>query len=129
MLLFLNFEIIRYSFYLVAEQAENQAEQELVLDSKTKFIITGFERMAGSDSDYPVTMLFIDIDDLGCSMIHMGMNTVTRFYDSCPTIRSSVRGRLCNFWWGGAAILPHTNLARGLVFAKRIQASWQSCQN
>jgi len=121
-------EIIRYSFYLVAEQQRRiQAEQELVLDSKTKVYNYRFlSEWLDQDSDYPVTMLFIDIDDFKLFNDTYGHEYGDEVLKTvAQTIRSSVRDEDYVVRFGGeefVVILPHTNRARGLVIAKRIQA-------
>lgn len=121
-------EIMRYSLRLVAEQQRRiQAEQELIVDSKTNVYNYRFlSEWLDQESSTLVTMLFIDIDDFKLFNDMYGhdygdyvLRTVAQ------TIRSSVREEDYVVRFGGeefVVILPHTSRGRGVAIAERIQA-------
>lgn len=121
-------ELMHYSLQMVMEQQRRiKAEQELILDSKTKVYNYRFlSDWLDQDSDMQVTMLFIDIDDFKAFNDLFGHEYGDQtLYTVAQTISKSVREDDQVIRFGGeefVVILPNTPRARGVQIARRIQA-------
>ena len=121
-------ELMHYSMQMVVEQQRRiKAEQELILDSKTKVYNYRFlSDWLDQDSDMQVTMLFIDIDDFKVFNDLFGHEYGDQaLYTVAQTISRSVRENDCVIRFGGeefVVILSNTPRSRGVQIAKRIQA-------
>jgi diguanylate cyclase (GGDEF)-like protein len=121
-------ELIHFSLQMVAEQQRRiKAEQELILDSKTKVYNYRFlSDWLDQKSTMQVTMLFIDIDDFWAFNDLFGHEYGDlALYTVAQTIAKSVREDDQVIRFGGeefVVILPNTPRSRGVLIAKRIQA-------
>lgn len=121
-------ELMHFSLQMVAEQQRRiKAEQELILDSKTKVYNYRFlSDWLDQKSTMQVTMLFIDIDDFWAFNDLFGHEYGDlALYTVAQTIAKSVREDDQVIRFGGdefVVILPNTPRSRGVLIAKRIQA-------
>lgn len=121
-------ELIHFSLQMVAEQQRRiKAEQELILDSKTKVYNYRFlSDWLDQKSTMQVTMLFIDIDDFWAFNDLFGHEYGDlALYTVAQTIAKSIREDDQVIRFGGdefVVILPNTPRSRGVLIAKRIQA-------
>jgi len=120
-------ELMNFSLRMVMEQQRRiKAEQELVLDSKTKVYNYRFlSDWLDQDDDMQVTMLFIDIDDFKAFNDLFGHEYGDQvLYTVAQTIAKNVRENDQVIRFGGeefVVILPYTPRTRGVQIAKRIQ--------
>lgn len=121
-------ELMHFSLQMVAEQQRRiKAEQELILDSKTKVYNYRFlSDWLDQKSTMQVTMLFIDIDDFWAFNDLFGHEYGDlALYTVAQTIAKSIREDDQVIRFGGdefVVILPNTPRSRGVLIAKRIQA-------
>lgn len=121
-------ELIHFSLQMVAEQQRRiKAEQELILDSKTKVYNYRFlSDWLDQKSTMQVTMLFIDIDDFWAFNDLFGHEYGDlALYTVAQTIAKSIREDDQVIRFGGdefVVILPNTPRSQGVLIAKRIQA-------
>ena len=121
-------ELMHFSLQMVAEQQRRiKAEQELILDSKTKVYNYRFlSDWLDQKSTMQVTMLFIDIDDFWAFNDLFGHEYGDlALYTVAQTIAKSVREDDQVIRFGGeefVVILPNTPRSQGVLIAKRIQA-------
>lgn len=128
-------ELMHFSLQMVAEQQRRiKAEQELILDSKTKVYNYRFlSDWLDQKSTMQVTMLFIDIDDFWAFNDLFGHEYGDlALYTVAQTIAKSVREDDQVIRFGGdefVVILPNTPRSRGVLIAKRIQARLAELSN
>lgn len=128
-------ELIHFSLQMVAEQQRRiKAEQELILDSKTKVYNYRFlSDWLDQKSTMQVTMLFIDIDDFWAFNDLFGHEYGDlALYTVAQTIAKSIREDDQVIRFGGdefVVILPNTPRSRGVLIAKRIQARLAELSN
>lgn len=121
-------ELMHFSLQMVAEQQRRiKAEQELILDSKTKVYNYRFlSDWLDQKSTMQVTMLFIDIDDFWAFNDLFGHEYGDlALYTVAQTIAKSIREDDQVIRFGGdefVVILPNTPRSQGVLIAKRIQA-------
>ncbi len=122
-------ELMNYSIGLIAEQQRRiKAEQELILDSKTKvFNYRYLSAWLDNPSDYEkVALLFIDIDDFKIVNDLYGHEHGDEALKLvAQNIKHSVRQNDQVVRFGGeefVVILPNTDRIKALHIAKRIQA-------
>ena len=128
-------ELMHFSLQMVAEQQRRiKAEQELILDSKTKVYNYRFlSDWLDQKSTMQVTMLFIDIDDFWAFNDLFGHEYGDlALYTVAQTIAKSIREDDQVIRFGGdefVVILPNTPRSRGVLIAKRIQARLAELSN